>query len=160
MFNDYWMADRGFLTAKSFGDLRDLIGHRFAEGAVVGVGPDDPLNIAYTRMRLYDVSQLPVLEGSKIVGILDESDLLLAAVADAGVFQQPVKAFMTSRLQTVVPRATIEELLPIFDVGHVAIVVDGEEFCGLDYASRRRQPFAAAACGVDFELPVREMAVG
>jgi cystathionine beta-synthase len=148
MFKDDWMADRGFLTARTFGDLRDLIGHRFAEGAVVGVGPDDPLNIAYTRMRLYDVSQLPVLEGSKIVGILDESDLLLATVADAGVFQQPVKAFMTSRLQTVGPRATIEELLPIFDVGHVAIVVDGEEFCGLitrvDVVSHLRRRHAAA----------------
>jgi len=148
MFNDDWMADRGFLTAKSFGNLRDLIVHRFAEGAVVGVGPDDPLNIAYTRMRLYDVSQLPVLEGSKIVGILDESDLLLAAVADANVFQQPVKAFMTSRLQTVSPRATIEELLPIFDIGHVAIVVDGEEFCGLitrvDVVSHLRRRHAAA----------------
>ena len=58
-----------------------MISHRFAEGAVISVGPDDLLNIAYTRMRLYDVSQLPVLEGAKIVGILDESDLLLAAMA-------------------------------------------------------------------------------
>ena len=147
MFNDDWMSDRGFLAAKSFGDLRDLIAHPFADGTVVGVGPDDPLNIAYTRMRLYDVSQLPVLAGSKIVGILDESDLLLAAVADANVFQQPVKAFMTSRLQTIGPRAAIEELLPIFDVGHVAIVVDGEEFCGLitrvDVVSHLRRRHAA-----------------
>jgi len=82
-------------------------------------------------MRLYDVSQLPVLEGKKIVGILDESDLLLAAVADAGVFQRPAREFMTTRLQTVSPRASIEELLPIFDAGRVAIVVDGRDFCGL-----------------------------
>ena len=61
MFNDYWMADQGFLTTAAYGDLRDLISHRFADGAVVSVGPDDPLNVVYARMRLHDVSQLPVL---------------------------------------------------------------------------------------------------
>ena len=65
MFDDFWMAERGFLTAEPFGDLRDLVSHRFAEGAVVSVGPDDLLNVAYTRMRLHDVSQLPVLEGAR-----------------------------------------------------------------------------------------------
>ena len=49
---------------------------------MVSVAPDEPLTIAYTRMRLYDVSQLPVLDGGKIVGILDESDLLLAVSSD------------------------------------------------------------------------------
>jgi cystathionine beta-synthase len=38
--------------------------------------------------------------------------------------------------------------LPIFDVGHVAIVVDGEEFCGLitrvDVISHLRRRRAAA----------------
>jgi cystathionine beta-synthase len=123
--------------------------------AVEGIGEDfappiadlSRVRSAYTRMRLYDVSQLPVLEGSKIIGILDESDLLLAVMADASVFQQPVRAFMASRLQTVSPRAGIEELLPIFDVGHVAIVVDGEEFCGLitrvDVVSHLRRRAAA-----------------
>jgi cystathionine beta-synthase len=131
MFSDDWMIDRGFLSQKAFGDLRDFIAHRFADGAVIGVSPEDPLSAAYARMRLYDVSQLPVLEGSKIVGILDESDLLLGAMADAGVFQRQVKELMTTQLQTVDPRSPVESLLPIFDSGRVAIVVDGEEFCGL-----------------------------
>ena len=86
MYNDFWLADRGFLTGKRYGDLRNVISHRFAEGAVIGIGPADPLNIAYTRMRLYDVSQLPVLDGSRVAGILDESDLLLAVMSDAALF--------------------------------------------------------------------------
>ena len=131
MFNDFWMAERGFSAGKNYGDLRDVISHRFAEGAVISVGPDDPLNIAYTRMRLYDVSQLPVLEGTKVVGILDESDLLLAVTSDTEAFRHPVRRFMTRRLQTVRPEARIEELLPVFDAGHVAIVSDDDNFFGL-----------------------------
>ena len=148
MFNDFWMADRGFLNTASFGDLRDVISHRFAEGAVISVGPDDLLNVAYARMRLYDVSQLPVLDGTKIVGILDESDLLLAVMADAGAFRRPVREFMTARLQTISPKAGLEELLPVFDAGHVAIVTDGDGFYGLitrvDVVSYLRRQHQAA----------------
>ena len=147
MFNDFWMADRGFVTGKNYGDLRDVISHRFAEGAVISIGPDEPLNIAYTRMRLYDVSQLPVLEGTKVAGILDESDLLLALTSDAGAFRRPVREFMTTKLQTVRPTSPIEELLPVFDAGHVAIVSDEENFYGLitrvdvvSYLRRQHQP--------------------
>ena len=89
------------------------------------------MNIAYARMRLYDVSQLPVLEGASVVGILDESDLLLAVTGDAQAFRHPVRKFMTSRLQTVRPTARIEELLPIFDAGRIVIVSDDENFYGL-----------------------------
>ncbi len=32
---------------------------------------------AYNRMKLYDVSQLPVMDGRKLVGIVDESDVLM-----------------------------------------------------------------------------------
>ncbi|WP_437586172.1 CBS domain-containing protein [Sorangium sp. So ce1000] len=82
-------------------------------------------------MKLYDVSQLPVLEDGKIVGLLDESDLLLAAVDDASRFQQPVETAMTTRLRTVAVRTPIRNLLPMFDAGLVPIVTDGDEFVGL-----------------------------
>jgi cystathionine beta-synthase len=131
MYNDFWMADRGFLTGQSHGDLRDMISRRFTEGAVISVDPADPLNIAYTRMRLYDVSQLPVLDGSRVVGILDESDLLLALMSDTGAFRRSVREFMTTKVQTVHPQAAIKELLPVFDAGHVAIVADDKGFYGL-----------------------------
>jgi cystathionine beta-synthase len=148
MFDDFWMSDRGFLTGKHYGDLRDVISHRFAEGDVISVGPDEPLNIAYTRMRLYDVSQLPVIENDRVVGILDESDLLFALTGTEAAFRQPVHTFMTRRLQTVTPQASIQELLPIFDAGRVAIVSDDNGFYGLitrvDVVSYLRRQHQAA----------------
>jgi len=131
MFNDYWMADQGFRASKNFGDLRDLIVRRFADGGVVSVAPAEPLTAAYTRMRLYDVSQLPVLDGSAIVGMLDESDLLLAVSENEAAFQQPVSDFMTTNLETVGSGSKVEDLLPIFDAGKVAIVADPSGFQGL-----------------------------
>ena len=57
------MIDQGLLARRRYGDLRDLIARRVEEGSVVSVGPDDTLLTAFQRMRLADVSQLPVLEG-------------------------------------------------------------------------------------------------
>jgi cystathionine beta-synthase len=131
MFNDYWMRDQGFLGGPTRGDLRDLIGRQPEQGSVVSVAPDDSLLIAHGRMKLYDVSQVPVLDGGRIVGILDESDLLLAAARDSEAFRRPVRDFMTSKLTTVDPSSGIDALLPIFEQGMVAIVAEGERFHGL-----------------------------
>lgn len=131
-YNNNWLAEQGLAHRAPKGDLRDLIARPFNEGAVVSVSPDDLLNVAYVRMRLYDVSQLPVLVNGLLVGIMDESDLLLAAHDPApGGFDRPVGELMTRKVQTVDPRAKIEELFPIFDAGLVAVVNDENGFHGL-----------------------------
>ena len=129
-YNDYWMADQGLIQGVTRNDLTDLIGRKAETGAVVSVGPDDTLLIAHARMKLADVSQLPVLEGTKLVGLIDESDLLLTAMNDGG-FKKPVREVMAARLETVSPKTPVKDLLPIFARGLVAIVVDGEQFLGL-----------------------------
>ena len=131
MYNDYWMLDNGFLEREQFGDLRDLILRPFAARDTVVVGPNDLLITAWQRMKLYDVSQLPVMDGDRIVGIVDESDVLLHVYGDEARFRDPVSTAMVSKLDKVDVRAPIESLLPVFDRGHVAIVMDGEKFLGL-----------------------------
>ena len=131
MYNDYWMLDNGFLEREQFGDLRDLILRPFAARDTVVVGPNDLLITAWQRMKLYDVSQLPVMDGDRIVGIVDESDVLLHVYGDEARFRDPVSTAMVSKLDKVDVRAPIESLLSVFDRGHVAIVMDGEKFLGL-----------------------------
>ncbi len=131
MYDDRWMAEQGFLQRPAFGDLRDLISRLQDEGAVVTVGPEDTPQTAYSRMKLYDVSQVPVLAGQRCVGLLDESDLLVALTEGTLDFNLPVKRAMTGKLETVPPDTPPERLLPLFDRGLVAIVVDGEHFLGL-----------------------------
>jgi cystathionine beta-synthase len=132
MFNDYWMYDQGFLTRPPKGDLTDLISRRHSERATVTVKPDDTLMQAYGKMKLYDISQLPVLdEGGTVTGLLDEEDLLFAVVRNRDKFADPVKSAMTYRVETVEAGQDIQSLLPIFAKGHVAVVVAGGKFEGL-----------------------------
>ena len=95
------------------------------------VAQNDLLTVAYQRMKLYDVSQLPVMDGEKIVGIIDESDVLLHVYGVEARFLDPVSTAMVSRLDLMDVKAPIEALLPVFDRGHVAIVMDGTQFLGL-----------------------------
>ncbi len=131
-FNDAWLLDHGFLERPRFGDLRDLITRRFADGAVVTVAPDDTLLIALARMKLYEISQLPVLEPSgALVGLIDESDLLVAGVNDSANLKRPVREVMSTRLRTVDVQTPIAALMPLFDQGFVPIVLEGSTFIGL-----------------------------
>ena len=131
MYNDFWMLDNGFLEREQAGDLRDLILRPFAARDTVVVGPNDLLITAWQRMKLYDVSQLPVMDGERIVGIVDESDVLLHVYGDESRFREPVSTAMVSKLDKVAVHAPIESLLPVFDRGHVAIVMEDERFLGL-----------------------------
>jgi len=131
MFNDYWMLDQGLLAREQKGDLRDLIARRHADRATVTVTPQDSLLIAYQRMKLYEISQLPVLDNGKVAGIIAESDLLLAVYGHAGRYRDPVSSAMTGKIDTVQASDPLSRLVEIFRRDHAALVMDGGEFLGL-----------------------------
>jgi cystathionine beta-synthase len=105
---------------------------RFAEGEEITVQPGDPLRTAFVRMRAADVSQLPVVDGDRIVGLVDESDMLSAVLEGSDrAFDLPVREVMVTRLETVSADAPIRELVPLFRRNLVAIVMDGGRFLGI-----------------------------
>jgi cystathionine beta-synthase len=157
MFNDFWMAEQGFIHRPPHGDLSDLITHRYEKGEVITVGPTDSLLTAYKRMRDSDVSQLPVVDqNERAVGLIDESDILVKVHSDSTHFNDPVENAMTDKLETLAPSAKIKDLLEVFDRGRVAIVMQGDKFLGLitrtDLLSylRRHMPKSAAPIEREF----------
>ena len=132
VYNDAWMIDEGLLKQRRYGDLRDLIARRAEDGSVISVGPQDTLLTTFQRMRLADVQQLPVLDDKgKLVGVVDESDLLLRVREDGSRYAEPVAQAMSTRLHTLPPDADITALRHVLDSGLVAIVADAERFHGL-----------------------------
>lgn len=131
VYSDGWMVDQGLLQRPRSGDLRDLVGRRFDAGEVVTVEPGDTLLTAFNRMRSSDLAQLPVIAHGRLVGILDESDVLMHVSAQPAHFQAKVGSAMTSRLQTLAPTASMAQLRAILDHGLTAVIADGERFYGL-----------------------------
>ncbi len=124
MFNDFWMIDNGFIQRERTGDLKDLIARRHDSGEDYTIGPDEPIQQAIKRLDMYNISQMVVMEKGQVVGIIDESDILLAVTKDTTNFEKPVNQFMTRRLETVSSSRPVEDLMPVFRADRVAIVVD------------------------------------
>ncbi|MPR09841.1 pyridoxal-phosphate dependent enzyme [Microvirga tunisiensis] len=135
VFNDAFIAQEGWLDRKTTGTARDVVINPFGEGATIFVSPSETLRSAFARMRSSDISQLPVIEDGHVVGLIDESDILDALVANEGtpqsVFDKPVRDVMVSRLQTISADAPVKELLPLFAAGLVPVIMDGDTFVGL-----------------------------
>jgi cystathionine beta-synthase len=135
VFSDAFLAQEGWSGREPAGTARDIVINRYPEGSTVTVQPDDTVRTAFARMRTADVSQLPVVEHDRIVGIVDESDMLDALLTQAqngnGTFARPVRDVMVTRLETISANAPIADLVPVFRNGLVAIVMDGERFLGL-----------------------------
>jgi cystathionine beta-synthase len=131
MYSDGWMVDQGLLHRPQTGDLRDLIGRRFDLGEVITVAPTDTLLTAFSRMRSADLAQLPVVESGRLVGLIDESDLLLHVTSEAGRFKAQVAGTMTAQLQTLRPGSSMYQLREILDRGLTAVICEGDKFYGL-----------------------------
>lgn len=135
VYNDAWLADQGLGERDIHGDLSDLITRKYAKGDVVVAGPDDTLDTAFKRMRGADVSQLPIIDEGRLVGILDESDIVYVMNTDEITrqerFKKAVGTVMTRDLDTVQVNEPLEALIPLFDRDRVALVLDGEQFVGI-----------------------------
>jgi cystathionine beta-synthase len=126
MYNDYWLLDQNLAESTHFGDLRDLITRRYSDNAIIYARPKDALKTVYARFKLYDISQIPVMDDGKVVGIIDESDLLLALNSCCYTPETLVEDIMKKDLVTVTHTASTCELFQILNSGMVAIVKDAD----------------------------------
>src|SRR5712671_1849193 len=136
VFNPIFLAQEGWSHPDRHGTVRDVVVSRYSEGTAVVVRPEDNLRTVFSRMRSADVSQLPVVdEGGHVIGLVDESDVLAALLAERDdpnrAFARPVAEVMATRLETISAAAPIADLLPLFRKDYVAIVMDGDQFLGV-----------------------------
>lgn len=132
IYNPYWLNDQGLSTdVQVFDDLRDLIARPFSRGDVVFVSQEDTLQQVYAKMKMFDVSQVPVLQGDEIVGLIDEADVLITVMGNPGGFSATAGQVMSDKLVTLEVNRPITDLLPVFEKGRVASVTEGGKFLGL-----------------------------
>lgn len=131
LYNDFWMEDQGFIQRERYGDLRDLIGRPHGERATITVGPDDVVSTAHNRLRNAGFSQLPVMDGERLIGIITEDDIIRFAFGHPQRFNEPVRAAMTSTFLKVDKSLSVDNLVAMLEVRSSAAVMDGDKFLGL-----------------------------
>jgi cystathionine beta-synthase len=132
IYNPFWLNDQGLSSdIPATNDLRDLVARPYNRGDVAWVSPDDNLQRVYAKMKMFDISQVPVLEGDEIVGLIDEADVLVTVMGNPGGFAALAGQVMSDKLVTIDVASDITDLVPIFQKGRIASVTDNGKFVGL-----------------------------
>jgi cystathionine beta-synthase len=131
LYNDFWLQDQGFIAREHHGDLRDLIGRPHDERATITVGPEDVLTTAHNRLRNAGFSQLPVMDGQQLLGIITEDDIMRFAFGRPQRFNEPVRQAMNATFLRVDKNTSVNNLVSMLEVRSSAAVMDGETFLGL-----------------------------
>ena len=124
--DDRWMRQQGFLKADwevgTIGDVVRALGKR----EVITLDVDDKVARATELFKQHGISQMPVLDKTKLAGILTESDLLHYLVSGRVGKETIVAELMERRVSTVAMNSSSSELPRIFERGECALVVDDQ----------------------------------
>ncbi len=131
LYNDFWLEDQGFIKREKYGDLRDFIGRPHDERATITVGPTDILTTAHNRLRNAGISQLPVMEMGRLLGVLTEDAIMRFAFGKPELMNAPVKEAMQTAYIQVEKNSDLNNLVAMLHVQPYAAVVDGDNFLGL-----------------------------
>ncbi len=143
-FNDEWMRRNGFLEQAQTLTLDDVLAARRNAEPVVAVSPDATLTEAIAAMMEHGISQMPVLDGTAVVGSLSERGVLNLLISDAAAGQRPVRDVMAAPLPVVRRTVHLDMLTATLDgeAGAVLVQDDPEGTAGGDGAAHGAPPAA------------------
>ena len=125
--DDRWMRENGFMEPDwAVGTVADML-RTLNKREMVTVQVGDALRDAFTEFKEKGISQLPVLDGDKLAGILTEADVLQAMVDGHASGNSAIAEVMERKVATVSPHAGASDLPNIFERGEVALVVDEDQ---------------------------------
>lgn len=133
IFNDDWMRENGFLDdAPGIGTVRDLLlakdrGGRELVTATLSSKVRDVIDTLKSR----GISQLPVVEGGKLKGIVAEVNLLRHLVSGHKTLDSTIDELVEGDYATVTPNTKLELLQSVLSEAKVAIVAEADQVVGI-----------------------------
>jgi cystathionine beta-synthase len=129
IFNDDWMRENGFLEdSPGLGTVRDVLqGKR----PIVTARPEARMREVIDLMKSLNISQLPVIDGGKMRGIVAEVDVLRALVSGGKTLDSPIAEVVEDDYATVTPNTKVELLQSVLADAKVAIVEEADRVVGI-----------------------------
>lgn len=122
-FNDTWLKDNGFLPSPlKEKKIRDLLSSRPSPQNLIVCEVSESVQSVVMKMKAAGISQLPVFSDGKVVGVLDESDLLEPLVRGTLKPQEPIIHLVRGNIVFVQEDEDLEHLNEHFLQGYVALV--------------------------------------
>lgn len=128
VFSDDWMREHGFLEME-LGTVGELV--RAKSIGLITAQRTGAVSDVIAKMKQYDVSQLPVLEDGRLVGMIAEVDLLHYLLEGSHRASDPIEPIIDPAPPVVDPETPIDALADIFLSANAAIVVDHGTVVGI-----------------------------
>ena len=125
IYSDSWMRENGFWedSPKDITLLKDVLDRKRELPPLIFVKTSDPLKKAVQLMHSYNISQLPVRDGDKVLGSLTEASLMEALFSGVDFANQPVSVVMGKPLPTLDESTDISEAYRVLLSGYSGIIV-------------------------------------
>lgn len=123
VYNDNWMRENGFLEPElGLGSVRELLDQKGRGRDLVHVAPSLRVTEVIGVLKVHGVSQVPVMEDGKVLGIVTENRLLERALA-GGRGDVEVRDLVDSAYFTVEETTEVGILTELFKRAKVAVVI-------------------------------------
>lgn len=129
IFNDDWMIANGFLAdAKRRATVGDVLRGKTPLPRLITVQQNDTVKTALDLLRRYEISQIPVMQGSEQVGSVNDVGVMQSVFDHADIIHQPVSDVMGRAFPSLEQFEAIERAYKLLTLANPAIVVtdDGE----------------------------------
>jgi cystathionine beta-synthase len=124
--SDAWLRQHGFLQADwELGTMSDLL-RSIGQRELITLDVDAKVEKATELFKEHGISQIPILDGGRLVGILTELDVMRELVSGRASASTTAAEAMVRKVSTVQLSESAGALLGIFEQGEVALVVDHE----------------------------------
>jgi len=124
VYDDQWLKENSFLDGEAIhGTIADLLSRK--RQPLIAAGPADGVQDIIALMKKHGISQVPVLDGDDLVGMITELRLLKAMLDDPASVDRPIKELAEPAYETVTPDTTVTRLSQICSEGKVAVVQEG-----------------------------------
>ncbi len=128
IYNDTWMQNNGFLDQTTSMTARDILKMKFKDkSSIITVKPDETLGTAIQIMSESGISQVPVMVDSKIIGSLNESQLLNYLIDDPMAKNKTVAELMGKPLPVVSGDLRLTQISKMLDKNTPAVIVKVNE---------------------------------
>jgi cystathionine beta-synthase len=130
IYSDNWMQENGFWEGSELKStkIKDVVLEKNIFTNIIFVSPQDRLYEAMHLMQEYEISQLPVVDGSQtVVGSINEANLMQLSHDGIDFRQQPISAVMGKPLPVLDETTDISEAYRVLLSGATAIVVKRQE---------------------------------
>ena len=122
IFNDQWMAERGFFEVKTF---RDVVSARGRQ-PLITIEPTQSVAEAVDLMKQYDIEHIPVIRDSELIGSVSESGLFQRVFRDPELRTAKIETVMDKGFPVVAMETPVEKLSTLINKENGAVLAKDE----------------------------------